>query len=121
MYNISETHNQNKHYINPFSTNVSVPYSLKTSENLRFSDIFRGYRSRKLVENWLAENIPLSVESPRYSPGLLNPRLHKSETYMKKCCKKPVLALNVLQILQKHFSFLRFIFTYACLQIFQRA
>ena len=37
--------------LNPFSTNVPLLYSLKTSENLRFSDVFRGYRSGKLVEN----------------------------------------------------------------------
>ena len=37
--------------INPFSTNVPRLYPLKTSENLRLSDVFRGYRSRTLVEN----------------------------------------------------------------------
>ena len=35
----------------PFSTNVSLLHPLKTSQNLRFSDVFRGYRSGKLVEN----------------------------------------------------------------------
>ena len=38
---------------NPFSTNVPYLYPLKTSENRRFSDIFRGYRSGTLVENGL--------------------------------------------------------------------
>ena len=33
----------------PFSTNVPLLYPLKTSENRKFSDIFRGYRSRTLV------------------------------------------------------------------------
>ena len=37
--------------INPFSTNVPLPYPLKTSENLRFSEVFREYRSETLVEN----------------------------------------------------------------------
>ena len=32
----------NKHTINPFSTNVRLLYPLKTSKNLRFSDVFRG-------------------------------------------------------------------------------
>ena len=32
-------------FINPFSTNVPLLYSLKPSENLEFSDVFRGYRS----------------------------------------------------------------------------
>ena len=47
---------------NPFSTNVPLLYPLKTSENhpvktsenLRFSNVFRGYRSRILVENGLS-------------------------------------------------------------------
>ena len=39
--------------INPFSTNVPRLYPLKTSENLRLSDVFRGYRSRTLIENGL--------------------------------------------------------------------
>ena len=39
--------------INPFSTNVPLVYPLKTSEKLRFSDVFRGYTSGTLVENGL--------------------------------------------------------------------
>ena len=39
----------------PFSTNVSLLYPLKT-ENRRFSDVFRGYRSGKLVGNGLNEH-----------------------------------------------------------------
>ena len=35
--------------INPFSTNVPIRYPQETSENLRFSDIFRGIG----VEHWL--------------------------------------------------------------------
>ena len=42
--------------INPFSTTVPLLYPLKTSVNLRFSDVFRGYRSRILVKNGLMEN-----------------------------------------------------------------
>ena len=41
------------HMINPFSTSVPLLYSLKTSENLRLSHVFRGYRSGTLVENGL--------------------------------------------------------------------
>ena len=41
---------------NPFSTNVPPLYRLKTSKNLRFSDVFRGYRSGTLVENGLTVN-----------------------------------------------------------------
>ena len=39
--------------INPFSTSVGLLYPLKTSKNLRSSDVFRGYRSGTLVENQL--------------------------------------------------------------------
>ena len=36
-----------------FSTNVSLLQPLKTSENLRFPNVFRDYRSGTLVDNWL--------------------------------------------------------------------
>ena len=36
-----------------FSTSVPLLYPLKTSKNLRFSDVFRGYGSGTLVENEL--------------------------------------------------------------------
>ena len=39
------------HY--PFSTNVPLLYTLKTSEKRRFSDVFRRYRSGALLENGL--------------------------------------------------------------------
>ena len=39
--------------LNPFSINVPLLYPLKTLENLRFSDVFRGYRSGRLVGNGL--------------------------------------------------------------------
>ena len=42
-----------KYWINPYSTNVSLLYPLKTSENLRFFDVFSGYGSETLVENRL--------------------------------------------------------------------
>ena len=37
------------HLINPFYANVPFLYPLKTSENLWFSDVFRGYRNGTLV------------------------------------------------------------------------
>ena len=37
----------------PIFNNVPLLYPLKTSENRRFSDVFRGYRSRTLVESGL--------------------------------------------------------------------
>ena len=36
--------------VKTFSTNVPLLFPLKTSENLRFSDVFRGYKSGTLVE-----------------------------------------------------------------------
>ena len=39
--------------VNRFSTNVSLLYTLKRSENWRFPDVFRVYRSGTLVENGL--------------------------------------------------------------------
>ena len=42
-----------KLFIKPFSTIVSLLYPLKKSENLRVSDVFKGYRSGTLVENGL--------------------------------------------------------------------
>ena len=40
-------------YFNPFLTNVPLLYPLKISENRRFSDVLRGYRSGTLVANEL--------------------------------------------------------------------
>ena len=40
-------------WFNPFSTNIPLLYPLKTSETLRFSDVFMGYKNRTLVENGL--------------------------------------------------------------------
>ena len=51
-----ETNNQFKKVCfesNPVSTNAPLLHSLKTSENLRFCDVFRGYISGTLVENGL--------------------------------------------------------------------
>ena len=44
---------------NPFSINAPLLYPLKTSENMRFSDAFRGYRRGKLVENRLKYKVLL--------------------------------------------------------------
>ena len=49
-------------FINPFSTNVPLLYPLKT-ENLRFSDVFRKYRSETLVENGLIHLYSLDIRS----------------------------------------------------------
>ena len=46
--------------LNPISTNVAILKPLKTSENLGFSDVFRGYASRTLVENGLKQSLGLN-------------------------------------------------------------
>ena len=47
--------------INPFSTNVLLLYLLKTSENLRFSDVLRRNRSETLVENVLSKTVVFKI------------------------------------------------------------
>ena len=39
--------------INPFLANVLILYTLKSSENQRFSGVFRGYKMRALAKNSL--------------------------------------------------------------------
>ena len=56
-------------HFNLFSTNIPLLYPLKTSENVRFSDFFRGYKSGALVEYELIGLIkPLlkNCSSPEY-------------------------------------------------------
>ena len=43
-------------YNNPFQPDVPFLYPLKTSENKRFSDIFRGYRNRTPGWNVLTDS-----------------------------------------------------------------
>ena len=45
--------------INSFSINAPFLFFLKISENLQFSDVFRGYRNGTLVENGLMIQINL--------------------------------------------------------------
>ena len=43
--------------LNPFQANVPFLYPLKTLENLRLSDVFRGYRKGALAWNGLSNEI----------------------------------------------------------------
>ena len=47
----------NQPTFNLFSTNIRLVYPLKTSENRKFSDVFREYRSGTLVENGLKTSV----------------------------------------------------------------
>ena len=59
----SITHDFRRYYpLNPFSTNVPFLNPLKTSENLWFSDIFRGFSSGTLVGNGLKLMLPSKRE-----------------------------------------------------------
>ena len=42
--------------IKPFLANVSILYSLKTPENQRFSDVFRGYKMETLARSGLRKH-----------------------------------------------------------------
>ena len=50
-------------FFNPFSTNVSNLYPVKTSENQTFSDVFSRYKSETLVENGLVLRLYLNGKS----------------------------------------------------------
>ena len=45
----------NSEKINPFLANVPILYPLKTPENRRFSDVFRGYKLGTLATNGLIQ------------------------------------------------------------------
>ena len=63
-------------HLNLYSPNVTFLYPLKTSENGRFSDVFRGYGNVTLGEYGLTQfsrSIPLeSVRKPDVSSGYRN-------------------------------------------------
>ena len=44
---------------NPFERNIPFLYLLKTSENLWFFDIFRGYKNGTLGKNGLTHFLPI--------------------------------------------------------------
>ena len=50
---ISSVNFNKEEFINPFLPNIPILYSLKTSENLWFSDVFRGYKMGTLGTNRL--------------------------------------------------------------------
>ena len=54
--------------INPFQATGLFWYPLKTSENQRFSDVFRGFRKRPVAWNGLIKRIVINL-------------------FIKKCCK----------------------------------
>ena len=59
IYTGWETWEINKSSVQPIFKQYSTSIPPKTSENRRFSDVFRGYRSETLVENGLKEILNL--------------------------------------------------------------
>ena len=49
--------NTNVDLLNPLMANVPILYSLKTTENLRFSGIFREYKMGILARSGLSQNV----------------------------------------------------------------
>ena len=81
--------------INPFSTNVPLLYPLKTTENLRFSDVFRGYRSGTLVENGLT-NFSSSLKFQGSLLGNISGLLLRSHLHF---CSDTFMLLLVLELI----------------------
>ena len=82
--------------INPFSTNVPLLYPLRTSKNLRFSDIFRGYKSGTLAENGLIKSISNSCSQVFYrTAAFIN---------FTKFLSPNVSTLNILKRILRKFS-----------------
>ena len=76
--------------LNPFSANVPLLYPLETSENLRFSDVFREYRSGTLVENGLIIIlIPGCGTLKIYNSRSLNHSWYKVLSEKSFTCSKP--------------------------------
>ena len=48
-------------FVNPFHVTGVILYPLKTSENLWFSDIFRGYRKRPSGMKWVNANQTITI------------------------------------------------------------
>ena len=82
---------------NPFSANISLLYSLKTSENLRLSDIFRRYRSGTLVKN--VSFLPTSSEISFWLSNKYNQIAnHKSPLFIWSHFSHKFQNLNLLAV-----------------------
>ena len=88
--------NSGQNKLNPFSTNVPFLYSLKTSDILWFSDVFKGYRSGILVEKGL-----MSKKREKLTSIYIRENNPVSRQY--KCMysnKKTVFVKNVMHLLK---------------------
>ena len=78
--------------INPFPTNALLLYPLKTLENHRFSDIFRGYRSGILVEKGLTFSSLILTFIVNYDH--LGTRLRKSQKTNEGFPLVPIVSIS---------------------------
>ena len=64
-------------------TPMSFLYPLKTSENHRFSDVFKGYRNVTLDQNWLNLQLIIKVNEPRYKQCEVTPHFSTGKISLK--------------------------------------
>ena len=62
-------------FLKTFYINVPFLYPLKTSENLRFCDVFRGYRNGTLAQKGLILTVPQQL-------FIINNRLHNIQSHI---------------------------------------
>ena len=91
---------------NPFSTNLLL-FPSKTSENLWFSDIFRGYRSGTLVENGIMPQTSFGHE-----PKCLKWKTVASWQYIKNIQRKQFSVYAFQPVLYLYFYSSSFIYTF---------
>ena len=91
---------------NPSSTNLLL-FPSKTSENLWFSDIFRGYRSGTLVENGIMPQTSFGHE-----PKCLKWKTVASWQYIKNIQRKQFSVYAFQPVLYLYFHSSSFIYTF---------
>ena len=85
----------NSYAFNSFHVYGLFRYPLKTTENLRFSDVFRGYRSGTLVENGLT-NFSSSLKFQGSLLGNISGLLLRSHLHF---CSNTFMLLLVLELI----------------------
>ena len=66
---------------NPFYTTGIFLYPLKTLENERFSDVFRGYRKKPVAWNGFIGQLQLNFEIILFSQNLQTRKLEKVSSF----------------------------------------
>ena len=68
--------------VSPFHVTGFFLYSLKTSEKLRFSEVFKGYRKRLMTRNGLNENASFAPSFLAPDKSYLKMKLHLTNTML---------------------------------------